>query len=156
MLVNKAQTCAVILQWRNRCLLVSRSSMHREHLVYNAVEKQVLVGLQSLFAQKTPRGCVGTPPLQCLMSQTGSSGYQPSEAFSLWLEPLFQISFHGPVVLHALPNTPQIYYLFTVNSPSLWCPHTNLSGSRLVSGNPPFCFNNFPPPQQFPNHLAVF
>lgn len=86
--------------------------------------------------------------LQSLMSQASSLDTNHVKHFSL-VGASLPDCFPWAAVLPALPLAPHLYCLFTENFPSSWLDQVNLSGSRLVPGNPP---TNSSPPHQFPNH----
>lgn len=84
--VNKAQTCVVTLQWRNKWLFDSKDSLHRKHL------EAMLIPL-SYIASWVKRALLATNEVK---------------HFTLVGATLFQIAFEGPAFLLALPKRPQL------------------------------------------------
>lgn len=112
MVVNNAHTCAVTLLCRNRCLLVSNTSLHSKHL------KAMMIPL--FFSASCG--------IHAFLATT------KVKHFTLVETTLFQIALHGPVDLPLASLRPFLYYAFNSEKSIIVVPPMRLSGSSLVPG----------------------
>ncbi|KAG5601705.1 hypothetical protein H5410_033075 [Solanum commersonii] len=95
-LKNKAHTCVVTLQCKNKCLLDPGASLHSKHLA----------------AMLMPLFCNASCVKQALLATI------QTKHFTLVGATRFQTALHGPVFLPPVPDRPHLYNLLTENLPS--------------------------------------
>lgn len=117
---KNAQIWDVTSQWRNKCLLVSAASIHKEHLdvIWSFVLWSASWVRHAFFATSHEKH------------------------FTFVGAMVFQIVFPGTLNLPVISDKPLLYTLFTVKCPSSLCLHLMESGAVVIPVKFPILFSS--------------